>query len=63
MKTDRDLEKWRKANPWILVNVKNSIARSGRYPTLEAAKEEAERRGGCVGVEGNAVLFSEMPSL
>ena len=60
---DAQLAAWRKANPFILCNVQSSQSLCGRFPTLEAAKAEAERRGGCVGVEGCVVLFSEMPRL
>jgi hypothetical protein len=63
MSRDRDTERWKKANPYVLLNTQNSQARSGRFPSLEDAVEEAERRGGAVAIKGNTVLFSEMPSL
>ncbi len=56
-------DNYRKANPWYIQNVNNSQAACGRFPTLEKAKEAAESYGGCIGVEGNAVLVSSMPLL
>ena len=60
-----ELAKWREANPWVLVNLQNSQAHSGRYATLEDAVEEAKRRGGVVRISepSKQVFFSEMPLL
>ena len=63
MKTDRQLESWKKSNPWIVQNIQNSSALCGRFPTREAAEAEANRRGGVVQVSGRIVLFSDMPQL
>lgn len=65
MKRDAEMARWRKSNPWVLVNVQNSQAFSGRYPTREAAEKAASDRGGVIEVQeaSRCVLFSEMPLL
>jgi len=63
MTTRSDVERWKAANPYILQNIQNSSALCGRYPTLEAATHAAIERGGVVAIEGNVVLFSEVPRL
>ena len=62
-KIRRDNERYRKANPWVLCNLENSIALCGRYPTQEAAVAAADQRGGCKGIHGFQVYFAQMPSL
>ena len=62
MKSDAAVMLWKKRNPWILQNVQNGDSLCGRFPTLESAKAEAERRGGVVEIRGRIVLFSEMPN-
>jgi hypothetical protein len=57
------IQVWKRANPWVLQNMQNSLAACGRYATREEAVEEATRRGGVVSVEGHRVLFSEVPLL
>ena len=63
MTRDQEMARWISANPWILQNTQNGDARCGRFPTREAAVAEANLRGGVVAVEGQRVLFSEMPRL
>lgn len=65
MRSERmsEIERYKKANPWILVNIQNAQAFSGRYPTREAAEQAAKERGGVVDVRGFQVFFSEMPNL
>jgi hypothetical protein len=59
----RQLESWKKANPWVVQNMQNSSALCGRFPTREAAEAEANQRGGVVLVSGHTVFFSQMPQL
>lgn len=58
---DKQLAKWIKANPWILVNVRSIGTMCGRFPTREAAEEHVRRNqfATLVGVEGRNVLFGE----
>ncbi len=62
---DFDADKYRKANPWVIVNVQSTQTACGRFPTKEAAVEyaNANYRGGVIGVEGRTVFVSEIPSL
>ncbi len=58
------LEKWVKTNPVILVNIQDRQQRCGRFPTIEQAVIEAKSRGdGWYAIEGQSVLFCEMPSM
>jgi len=59
----KDIDDWKKANPWVLVNTQNPTAYSGRYSTREEAVAAANERGGVVSIEGHQVFFSETPLL
>lgn len=63
MTSDKQLNSWKKANPWILQNTQNGLAACGRFPNKEAAIAAANERGGVTSIEGHVVYFSEMPSL
>lgn len=60
---EEDLDAWKRANPWILVNTQSSITHCGRYSTREEAVAAANERGGVVSIEGHQVFFSETPRL
>lgn len=61
----REMDDYRAANPWVIVNVASIGTHCGRYPTLESAKERAASyRGGCVSFNEmlKEVYVSEIPS-
>lgn len=59
----KQIEAYRRRNPWVLVNLQNAQALSGRFPTRQLAEQAAQHRGGVVEVRGYQVFFSETPSL
>lgn len=56
---DRELARWKAANPWRLLNVGSIGTECGRHPTQEAAYAAVRReyRTEPLGVEGHDVLF------
>jgi hypothetical protein len=54
-----DMDAYRTANPWRLINVRSIGTMCGRYATEEEAIEAATSSGGeYVGTDGHDVLFA-----
>lgn len=65
-KIDTKLKEFRKANPWVILNIQNSMACCGRFPSrLEAVAYAIAEYGETVSIndESKTVLVSCIPAL